>query len=967
MPCDRADLAIAAMRRGKDVMVDKPGITTPRPTRRGRAGGGGDRAHLVDLLRPARIALRCSEALRIVRSGEIGRRGAHRRARAAPAEPRRCGRRGSSTRRPMAASSTTSACHPIDQFLAFAGVADAEIVSSSVGASAPSRRLRGFRARSCWRRRCGARLHAARLVHAGRAADLGRRPAPRRRHRGTLELRKIPRHRGARRHRPPVRRQQGPHALHRLQQAAGDLLSATSLRDIARPHRDGDAATAVFTVCRLALQAQAQARRVPAMSRDRHCRHRAGQALRAAREQPGRSRRPRPRGVVPPRAERGAAERRLPGRHGFPTTTDIARRHRRSGGRCGDGADAGRPRICESPSARSPPASTCCGEAAGGRSSARGEQLIAAGRRAGRRLGICPAARFRPAQACVARAAANRPARRDPGGDDDGAVVAAAILLRRAGRGMMARDGGGVLMTQAIHTLDLFRWLVGVAVEAAQVRTTALHRMETEDYASGAGGLGNGAPGTIMATTGALSGQPRTDPIIGTRARRCWTAALRVVAARWRREEVPMTAVPAAAPTSWTSPHDAHRALLADFLDAIEQDAIRACPARRRWRPRRLIDDILAKARRMKITDIKTFLMQAGSPPNSGAWARELRDHLRPAARNWLFVKVYTDEGITGIGEGSGWPRVIQTAIEDFKGVLIGEDPGRYRAALAEDADRDDGPRHDRRGRRRRHDRHRDGALGHPGEVRQQADLQPARRARPRPRADLRARRHARAGPGARRARLRRAQVLAAERARCSSSRICARRSATSIDLMTDVHGPPWYSVADAIRVGQELEEYDILFYRGSGRRPRTSMRWRRSRRRDQRAAGGRRAVHVASGAAREIIEREIVDVVQPDMGRAGGFLQMKKIAAMAEAHHICRGAAFDGSLGPVAEAAALHLLASIPNALILEHLEVDWPGRDEVITAASRAGRWLSRGARRAGPRRRYRRGRRSPAIPAR
>ena len=33
------------------------------------------------------------------------------------------------------------------------------------------------------------------------------------------------------------------------------------------------------------------------------------------------------------------------------------------------------------------------------------------------------------------------------------------------------------------------------------------------------------------------------------------------------------------------------------------------------------------------------------------------------------------------------------------------------------------------------------------------------------------------------------------------------------VDLMIDVHGPPWFSVADAIRVGQELEEYDLLFY----------------------------------------------------------------------------------------------------------------------------------------------------------
>ena len=35
---------------------------------------------------------------------------------------------------------------------------------------------------------------------------------------------------------------------------------------------------------------------------------------------------------------------------------------------------------------------------------------------------------------------------------------------------------------------------------------------------------------------------------------------------------------------------------------------------------------------------------------------------------------------------------------------------------------------------------------------------------------------------------------------------------------------------------------------------------------------------------ARELIERESVDVIQPDTGRAGGLSQMKKIAAMAEA-----------------------------------------------------------------------------------
>ena len=45
-------------------------------------------------------------------------------------------------------------------------------------------------------------------------------------------------------------------------------------------------------------------------------------------------------------------------------------------------------------------------------------------------------------------------------------------------------------------------------------------------------------------------------------------------------------------------------------------------------------------------------------------------------------------------------------------------------------------------------------------------------------------------------------------------------------------------------------------------------------------AAGER---HAGVAATMELIEKEIVDVVQPDMGRAGGLTQMKRIAAMAE------------------------------------------------------------------------------------
>ncbi|MGO7616621.1 enolase C-terminal domain-like protein, partial [Rhizobium ruizarguesonis] len=47
--------------------------------------------------------------------------------------------------------------------------------------------------------------------------------------------------------------------------------------------------------------------------------------------------------------------------------------------------------------------------------------------------------------------------------------------------------------------------------------------------------------------------------------------------------------------------------------------------------------------------------------------------------------------------------------------------------------------------------------------------------------------------------------------------------------------------------------------------------------------------------------EKELVDVIQPDTGRAGGITQIKKIAAMAEAHHI-QMAPHSGVLGRAAD-----------------------------------------------------------------
>ena len=67
----------------------------------------------------------------------------------------------------------------------------------------------------------------------------------------------------------------------------------------------------------------------------------------------------------------------------------------------------------------------------------------------------------------------------------------------------------------------------------------------------------------------------------------------------------------------------------------------------------------------------------------------------------------------------------------------------------------------------------------------------------------------------------------------------------------------------------------------------------------------------------RDLIEQKMADVIQPDICHAGGITSLKKIAAMAEAHHI--QVAPHNPNGPVATAASIHLAAAIPNFRILE------------------------------------------------
>ena len=86
-----------------------------------------------------------------------------------------------------------------------------------------------------------------------------------------------------------------------------------------------------------------------------------------------------------------------------------------------------------------------------------------------------------------------------------------------AWRGTWALDGGGVLMNQAIHSIDLLQWLMGPVRSVQAYTDTLAHRMETEDVAVAMLRFANGALGTIAATTGAYPGVTTRIELFGDR------------------------------------------------------------------------------------------------------------------------------------------------------------------------------------------------------------------------------------------------------------------------------------------------------------------------------------------------------------------------------------------------------------------------------------------------------------------
>lgn len=204
---------------------------------------------------------------------------------------------------------------------------------------------------------------------------------------------------------------------------------------------------------------------------------------------------------------------------------------------------------------------------------ARAEAMVAAAERAGIVCGVVFQHRFRPASRRLKQALEQ---------GELGRPLSASASIRwwrddayfaQPGRGMKARDGGGVLLTQAIHTLDLLLHLMGPARPGTAIaRTSPLRRIDTEDIAVATLLYDNGAIGVIDATTVAYPGFPERIEIAGTEG------AAMLVAERLelhRKGHPPEVLDRGLAGGGGADPmafdHGPHRDAIGEMLDAIEQ------------------------------------------------------------------------------------------------------------------------------------------------------------------------------------------------------------------------------------------------------------------------------------------------------------------------------------------------------------------------------------------------------------
>ncbi len=322
----------------------------------------------------------------------------------------------------------------------------------------------------------------------------------------------------------------------------------------------------------------------------------------------------------------------------------------------------------------------------------------------------------------------------------------------------------------------------------------------------------------------------------------------------------------------------------------------------------------------MKITSVKAIPSSAGGPHKT---------------RNYIYVKIETDEGLVGWGEATIGPLTIAHMVEEFGQLLIGKDPGRiedhWQNLYHHFQNMRGGPVQmpaisgievalwDIKGK----------ALGVPiyellgGKIRDRAwcygrwDGDPVEKAVETALSFTSQGITALKGDPFNHHGL--FVPIEAERLALEKLRAVREAVGPDVELIVEAHGR--LAPADAIRIVNQMEEYRPFAIEepvppenlGAMKKVADSI-----------------SIPIVSGerlytkwAFTELLHAQIVKMIQPDVLHVGGIMEMKKIAAMAEAHYV--GFQPHNCYGPICTLASLQVDACTPNFMIQEGGLAPW------------------------------------------
>jgi predicted dehydrogenase len=167
------------------------------------------------------------------------------------------------------------------------------------------------------------------------------------------------------------------------------------------------------------------------------------------------------------------------------------------------------------------------------------------------------------------------------------------------GRGTQARDGGGVLITQAIHTLDLFISLTGLPERVIGLaHTSGVHRMECEDTAAALLQFAGGASAVLQATTAAYPGFAERIELNGTLGTATYESGeLKAQLASGEVIQAGARQATGGGADPMAFDHAPHRAVLQDFVRAVRDGHAPAITGRSALAVQNVIEGILASTR----------------------------------------------------------------------------------------------------------------------------------------------------------------------------------------------------------------------------------------------------------------------------------------------------------------------------------------------------------------------------------